>query len=84
MPALFIPLPSAADDHQRKNAEELVRCGGALCFDQKTTTPDALAEAIRQIYQDEALRKDMREALAGLPRTDATGDVVKLILEAAQ
>ena len=84
VPALFIPLPSAADDHQRKNAEELVRCGGALCFDQKTTTPDALAEAIRQIYQDEALRKDMREALAGLPRTDATGDVVKLILEAAQ
>ncbi len=84
VPAIFIPLPSAADDHQRKNAEELVRCGGALCFDQKATTQEALAEAIRQIYQDDALRKSMREALASLPRTDATGAVVKLILEAAR
>ena len=34
-PAVLIPLPTAADDHQRKNAEVLVGAGAAEMIDQK-------------------------------------------------
>lgn len=80
VPAILIPLPTAADDHQRRNAEALVKCGGALCLDQRSTTPAQLAEAIRQIYSDPLLRKIMREALADLPHPDATRAVAELVL----
>ncbi len=83
VPSILIPLPLAKDDHQRRNAEALVKCGGALCLDQRATTPHQLAEAIRQIYSDPLLRTIMREALADLPRPDAARAVATLVLEAA-
>ncbi len=84
VPTIFIPLPTAVDDHQRKNAEALVRCGGALCFDQLTTSPDDLAEAVRQFYSDPLLRRTMREALLDLPHPDAARSVAELILSVAR
>lgn len=84
VPPILIPLPMAKDDHQRRNAETLVKCGGALCIDQLTTTPFQLAEAIRQIYSDPLQRTIMREALADLPHPDATRDVAALVLKTAE
>ncbi len=79
-PVLFVPLPTAAEDHQRLNAQALVKCGGALCLDQ--LAPDAqqaFAEALRQLYSDPLLRKVMHEALADLPREDAAERLAALI-----
>lgn len=81
IPTIFIPLPTAADDHQRKNAEALVSCGGALCVDQLTTTPDQFADIIRQLYTDPALRESMHAALKRRPKADATRAVCELIYE---
>jgi UDP-N-acetylglucosamine--N-acetylmuramyl-(pentapeptide) pyrophosphoryl-undecaprenol N-acetylglucosamine transferase len=47
--ALFIPLPSAADDHQRKNAEVLVQSGAAEMILQKDLTPARLYEVLISI-----------------------------------
>ncbi len=80
VPTIFIPLPTAADDHQTKNAEALVRCGGALCFDQLKTAPVQFADAVRQLYTDAELRQSMRDALKRLPAPDATRQVVELLL----
>ena len=79
IPAIFIPLPTAADDHQRLNAQALVACGGALCVDQGAP-PAQLAEAIRQLYSDPLLRTIMRQALQDLPRPDAAQTLADLIL----
>lgn len=84
IPTLFVPLPTAADDHQSKNAAALVRCGGALSFNQLTTTPAQFAEALRQLYSDPLLRKVMHEALLDLPLPDATPALVRAILAAAE
>ena len=83
IPAIFIPLPTAADDHQRLNAQALVACGGALCVDQNGPAAN-LAEAIRQLYSDPLLRKIMRQALQDLPHPDATQALAALILESAR
>lgn len=83
VPTIFIPLPIAADDHQRKNAEALVRCGGAICLNQRTTTPEMFADALRTLYTDAPLRQQMREAFATLPQDDAARAVADLILSIA-
>lgn len=83
VPTIFIPLPTAADDHQRKNAEAIVRCGGAICLNQKTTTPEMFAEALRTLYSDEAVRQQMRQAFSTLPQTDAARAVADLVLSFA-
>ena len=43
-PAVLVPLPTAADDHQRKNAEVLAAAGAAEMLEQKQLTGEALAE----------------------------------------
>ena len=46
-PSLLVPLATAADDHQRKNAEVLVDAGAAVMMLQRDVTPTALLEALR-------------------------------------
>ena len=84
VPTIFIPLPTAADDHQRKNAEALVRCGGAVCLDQRSTSPEQFADVLRTLYSDASLRQQMRASFASLPQTDAAQAVADLLLEIAQ
>ena len=45
-PSILIPLPTATDDHQRKNAEALVQQGAARMIEQRELTGDRLAAEI--------------------------------------
>src|SRR4029450_9145089 len=44
--AILVPLPTAADDHQRKNAEVLARAGAAEMLEQKDLTGAVLADRL--------------------------------------
>ncbi|MEG1552892.1 MAG: UDP-N-acetylglucosamine--N-acetylmuramyl-(pentapeptide) pyrophosphoryl-undecaprenol N-acetylglucosamine transferase [Kiritimatiellia bacterium] len=80
VPTLFIPLPTAKDDHQTKNAEALVRQGGAIVFHQRTVRPEQIAEVLGLLYADPTLLTAMHEALAALPLSDATAKVAALLV----
>ena len=56
--AIMVPLPTAADDHQRKNAEALQKAGAAKMILQKDLTGEALAAEIDRA--DREPRKDYR------------------------
>jgi len=45
-PAILVPYPSAADDHQSANARAIELAGGGWTMPQPTFTPDALASRI--------------------------------------
>jgi UDP-N-acetylglucosamine--N-acetylmuramyl-(pentapeptide) pyrophosphoryl-undecaprenol N-acetylglucosamine transferase len=45
-PSLLVPLPTAADDHQRKNAELVVKGGAAEMLLQAELTPEVLLERL--------------------------------------
>jgi len=51
-PALFIPLPTAADNHQQKNAEVLVKREGGWMVHQDKVSPDFLDEFFENILND--------------------------------
>lgn len=62
MPAIFVPLPHAANDHQYYNARTLVSRGAAIIIDQKTGDAKILASEIEHILFDAKRLKSMSEA----------------------
>jgi len=80
-PALLIPLPTAADDHQRKNAEALERAGAARCLLQTEMTPARLAEEIVTLLEDPLTLRAMAHASHRLAKRDAAARIVDLAYE---
>jgi UDP-N-acetylglucosamine--N-acetylmuramyl-(pentapeptide) pyrophosphoryl-undecaprenol N-acetylglucosamine transferase len=54
-PAILVPYPFAADDHQTANAQALAQAGGGWLMPQSTLTPDALAERLRSLFETPSL-----------------------------
>jgi UDP-N-acetylglucosamine--N-acetylmuramyl-(pentapeptide) pyrophosphoryl-undecaprenol N-acetylglucosamine transferase len=77
--AVMIPLPTAADDHQRKNAEAFVQAGAARMILQPELTGDALATQIRELVETPNLIAEMEAASRKLARPAAAKDIVDLI-----
>ncbi len=48
-PAIFVPLPSATDDHQTFNTAEMVESGGARMIHQRNFTPVELAKQMQKL-----------------------------------
>jgi UDP-N-acetylglucosamine--N-acetylmuramyl-(pentapeptide) pyrophosphoryl-undecaprenol N-acetylglucosamine transferase len=83
-PALLIPLPTAADDHQRKNADVLVRAGAAEVIDERALTGDRLASRIIALADDAPRRTAMARAARTLAKPDAARVIVDKVLELAR
>jgi UDP-N-acetylglucosamine--N-acetylmuramyl-(pentapeptide) pyrophosphoryl-undecaprenol N-acetylglucosamine transferase len=79
--AIMIPLPTAADDHQRKNAEAMVNGGAARMILQKDLTGDTLAKEIRDLIESPETIRNMEMAAKKLARRDAAEATVNLIEE---
>jgi UDP-N-acetylglucosamine--N-acetylmuramyl-(pentapeptide) pyrophosphoryl-undecaprenol N-acetylglucosamine transferase len=75
-PAILIPLPTAADDHQRKNAERFAHAGAALVLDQRHARPEDLATAMAGFAKDAAKRTNMGAAMHRLARPQAAEAIV--------
>jgi UDP-N-acetylglucosamine--N-acetylmuramyl-(pentapeptide) pyrophosphoryl-undecaprenol N-acetylglucosamine transferase len=74
IPAILVPLPTAAADHQTENARALAEAGAALHLPEAELTPGALADHLRALLVDRDLRTTMAEAARrrGHPEAAAT------------
>jgi len=75
-PAVFIPFPFAADNHQEINAREMADAGAALMFKQSELTADKLAEALRPLLTDPSKRAEMGTRMKALARPQAADTVI--------
>jgi UDP-N-acetylglucosamine--N-acetylmuramyl-(pentapeptide) pyrophosphoryl-undecaprenol N-acetylglucosamine transferase len=75
-PAIFIPYPFAADNHQVTNAREMAEAGAALMFEQSALTADKLADALRPLLADATLRAQMGAQMKALAKPKAAATVV--------
>jgi UDP-N-acetylglucosamine--N-acetylmuramyl-(pentapeptide) pyrophosphoryl-undecaprenol N-acetylglucosamine transferase len=82
-PSILIPLPTAADDHQRKNALALVTHGAAHMVEQRELTGERLAAEIEALAGDDGRRRLMAERAKQIARPDAATVIVDKILEMA-
>jgi UDP-N-acetylglucosamine--N-acetylmuramyl-(pentapeptide) pyrophosphoryl-undecaprenol N-acetylglucosamine transferase len=83
-PAIFIPLPTAADDHQRVNAEVLVKARAAEMIEQRDLTGERLAGRIAAVASDEPARRAMSDAAHRLAHPDAAAAIVERVFELAK
>jgi len=74
-PAIFIPFPHAADDHQLRNAEALERAEAAVLIAEKDLTRDRLVGAVRDLLRDPARLTRMSEASRKLSHPDAAREI---------
>lgn len=75
-PAVFIPYPFAANNHQEINARAMADAGAALMFPQAELTADALAGALRPLVTDPARRAVMGARMKALARPAAAATVI--------
>ncbi|HYE85190.1 MAG TPA: glycosyltransferase, partial [Vicinamibacterales bacterium] len=69
-PAVLVPLPNSADDHQRKNAEVFARSGAAVVIEEREL-PASLADVLTALVGDAGRRRSMSAAARTLARPDA-------------
>ena len=73
--ALFVPFPSAVDDHQTINARFLVDQGAGWLVPQSRLTPQSLAELLQKLDRPMLLEKAM--AAKKLQKLEATQSIVE-------
>ena len=83
-PSVLVPLPTAADDHQRKNAEVFVAAGAAEMILQAELTPERLLDALRSLLTDDARRTEMGARARGLARPGALQLIGKMVVSLAK
>lgn len=77
-PALLVPFPQAAGNHQVHNARGLESLGGALCIEQERLTADSLLGALGELSAP-ARRRDMAAKLGSSARPNAAQDIATLV-----
>ena len=82
-PAVLVPLPTAADDHQRKNAEATARAGAAVVIEQKNLTGELLASEVSRLVADPGIRARMGAAAHALAKPDAARVIAERVIALA-
>ena len=80
--AVFVPFPSAVDDHQTTNARFLVDAGGGWLVQQRELTPRGLASLIQGLDRAQLLERAV--AAKRMEKTSATTEVVRACEELAK
>jgi UDP-N-acetylglucosamine--N-acetylmuramyl-(pentapeptide) pyrophosphoryl-undecaprenol N-acetylglucosamine transferase len=77
-PAVFVPFPQAADDHQKRNAEALKRAGAAVMLEESQMSRDTLIETVASLLRDELRLKTMGDAARKLSHPNAARDIAEM------
>ncbi|MEO7359032.1 MAG: glycosyltransferase, partial [Gemmatimonadaceae bacterium] len=80
IPAVLVPLPTAAQDHQTHNAKALATAGAAVFMPQSEFTPESLDATVRELRSRPAVLMSMAEAAVVRGRPHAAAEIAEQIL----
>ncbi len=78
VPTIFIPLPSAAQNHQFYNAKSVEKAGACFLLEQKNLHEENLITLVREAYES---RNIIKTNLSSLQNSNATAHISELILQ---
>jgi len=84
LPALLVPYPFAADNHQAANADELEKIGAArrlTGLEDATTGSEQIANTLRDLFSNPSELSAMGNAARGVARPNAARDIVERCIE---
>ncbi len=76
--SILIPLPTAAEDHQTKNAEALVQKNAAVMVKNENIASELVLKSIELLHSSEAI-KSMEQAIKNFAKPDAAKQIVSEI-----
>jgi UDP-N-acetylglucosamine--N-acetylmuramyl-(pentapeptide) pyrophosphoryl-undecaprenol N-acetylglucosamine transferase len=80
-PAILVPLPNAIDNHQARNAQWLVKQGGAVLLPQSEMSAESVARLLREFCGTPERLRQMAAAARAAARPDATAEVADICEE---
>jgi len=80
-PAILIPLATAANDHQRMNAYDISKIGGALILEESNLGQHILLQKIEKILDDKNLADSMSESIKTFYHPNADEVIANGVLE---
>lgn len=83
LPAVLVPYPHAAGDHQTANARWMERAGAAVVVPDGEVTPDRLRGEVDALLADPQRLETMARASAALARPHAAEEIAAQVLAAA-
>ena len=78
-PVIFVPLPTAAEDHQTKNAQQLVDAEAAIMV-RNADTEKELIPALFKLNADKELKEKLINNIGKFARPNAADDIVDVII----
>jgi UDP-N-acetylglucosamine--N-acetylmuramyl-(pentapeptide) pyrophosphoryl-undecaprenol N-acetylglucosamine transferase len=82
-PVIFVPLPTAAEDHQTKNAQQLVDAEAALMVRNADTEKELISTLFR-LKDDRELQTKLSTNIGKFARPNAADDIVEQIIKALE
>jgi UDP-N-acetylglucosamine--N-acetylmuramyl-(pentapeptide) pyrophosphoryl-undecaprenol N-acetylglucosamine transferase len=82
-PAIFVPFPLAADDHQRRNAEALENAGAAVVLEETKLDEVWLVDTISALLEDPNRLASMGQAARAMAHPNAAKDIAELAAKVA-
>jgi UDP-N-acetylglucosamine--N-acetylmuramyl-(pentapeptide) pyrophosphoryl-undecaprenol N-acetylglucosamine transferase len=77
-PAVFVPFPRAADDHQKRNAEALERAGAAIMLEESKLNRETLVETVGSLFSQPSRLEKMGDAARRLSHPNAARDIAAM------
>lgn len=81
VPAIFVPYPFAAQNHQTHNAEYMREQGAALLLAQENLTGETLYSTIVSLIQDEPRLQEMSRRMLALGKPEAARELAQQLLQ---
>jgi UDP-N-acetylglucosamine--N-acetylmuramyl-(pentapeptide) pyrophosphoryl-undecaprenol N-acetylglucosamine transferase len=78
-PAIFVPFPAAADDHQNFNARALERAGAAVVVEESDLGAAYLVETVSALIGDFGRLQAMSEAARSLAHPKAVEEIAEMV-----
>jgi UDP-N-acetylglucosamine--N-acetylmuramyl-(pentapeptide) pyrophosphoryl-undecaprenol N-acetylglucosamine transferase len=82
-PAIFVPFPAAADDHQNVNARTLERVGAAVVVEESNLGAAYLVETIAALIGDAGRLRSMSAAARSLAHPKAVEEIAEMVVRLA-
>ncbi len=82
-PAIFVPFPAAADDHQNVNARALERAGAAIVVEESNLGAAYLVDTIAALISDRSRLQSMSEAAKSLAHPKAVEEIAEMVRKLA-
>ncbi len=83
LPSILIPLPKAAQDHQRENAYVFASLGACDVIEEKNLSPHVLQSEIEKLLSDKEKQTKMSEAAKKFSKPDAAEKIAREIITLA-